>query len=193
MNHLDMQKTIDATLQHLQQGETILYPTDTIWGIGCDATCSPAIEQLYAIKQRDHHKSMLILCANEAMVLRYVPSATEAMLRLCTESDRPTTVIFPQAQGLPANLLASDGSIGIRIPKHEFCHQLLLLLDHPIVSTSANLSGHPSPATYADIEPTLFKHIGYAVPNLPFFTQSTHVGSRILKVEANGIVTTLRQ
>ncbi len=185
-------ETVEDTLHHLRQGHTILYPTDTIWGIGCDATYSDAIERLYAVKRRDHSKSMLILCADTDMVRRYVPTATDAMLRHATEGDRPTTVIFPHAEGLPHNLLAADGSIGIRIPRHDFCQQLLRGLGHPVVSTSANLSGHPSPAAYADIETALKEQIDYCVPPLPLFDHATHVGSRIVKVEADGTVTLIR-
>ena len=150
-------------LDTLRRGGTILYPTDTVWGLGCDATNADAIEKIYRIKQRDHAKSMLLLCAGEEMVRRYVPAPSEDALQLLLHSDRPTTVIFPHAVGLADNLTAADGSIAIRVPRAnagvtdsrgaEFCHELLLAWDRPIVSTSANLSGEPSPTCYKAASP----------------------------------------
>lgn len=187
-----MKEILNTSLMHLREGDTLLYPTDTIWGIGCDATCSKAIDRLYVIKERDPHKSMLLLCSGPSMVKRYVPSVTEEMLRLAVESARPTTVIFPQAVGLPGNLLAYDGSIGIRIPQIDFCQQLLKQLDRPIVSTSANLSGHPSPMVYQDIEQVVKDRVDYCVPNVSAFNQGPSRSSRIVKVTTDGEIITLR-
>lgn len=193
-------------LDTLRRGGTILYPTDTVWGLGCDATNADAIEKIYRIKQRDHTKSMLLLCAGEEMVRRYVPAPSEDALQLLLHSDRPTTVIFPHAVGLADNLTAADGSIAIRVPRAnagvtdsrgaEFCHELLLAWDRPIVSTSANLSGEPSPTCYNAIDPALFRLVDYAVAPSMCSSPSRAIPrlapSRIVRVADDGSVTTLR-
>ena len=210
--------TSDCTLiaRQILSGATLLYPTDTIWGIGCDATNSQAIERLYAIKQRDHSKSMLILVSDEAMLRRYIPSPSPEALQLLTSSNRPTTVIFPvrdntsiEAAGtmknnplrqaeegsetanaiLPDNLLAADGTIGVRIPKHAFCQELIQHLDRPLVSTSANLSGQPSPANFDQISPQLKQMVDLITD--PIYDEqdgTSNKSSRILKVTPTGIL-----
>lgn len=210
--------TSDCTLiaRQILSGATLLYPTDTIWGIGCDATNAQAIERLYAIKQRDHSKSMLILVSDEAMLRRYIPSPSPEALQLLTSSNRPTTVIFPvrdntsiEAAGtmknnplcqaeegsetanaiLPDNLLAADGTIGVRIPKHTFCQELIRHLDRPLVSTSANLSGQPSPANFDQISPQLKQMVDLITD--PIYDEqdgTSNKSSRILKVTPTGIL-----
>ena len=193
-------------LDTLQRGGTIIYPTDTVWGIGCDATNAAAIEKIYHIKQRDHSKSMLILCADETMVSRYVISPSPDALHLLLYSNRPTTVIFPRTTGLPSNLLALDGSIGIRIPRPDagvtdrkgaaFCHELLRTFGRPIVSTSANLSGRPSPFCYDALDTVLFPQVDYIVPTTECTFPSQAIPhltpSRIMRVNFDGTITTLR-
>ena len=182
---------IQNTLDALRSGECILYPTDTVWGIGCDASDSAAVEKIYAIKRRDHAKSMLILA--DAQTFR---TGIEAIDRLLHDSERPTTVIMP-ASSLPCgfhiaeNLLAADGTIGIRIPRHTFCQSVIRILGKPIVSTSANLSGQPTPATYGEIDEALKASVDYCVPDLPEFAGCSQP-SRILKVSATGDVITIR-
>ena len=135
---------IERALATLNVGGTLLYPTDTIWGIGCDAVNPSAIERVYAIKERDHSKSMLILASAE-MLSPEVPSEVRQLL---LESERPTTVVLPAryvTPTLPQNLLAADGTVGVRVPRMDFCQTLLRLFGRPIVSTSANFSGRPSP------------------------------------------------
>ena len=128
---------IFSTVSALESGGIILYPTDTIWGIGCDATKGDAVEKIYSIKHRDHSKSMLILCANLAMVERYVGRVEGAAKSLLLDSERPTTVILPvEGEGLADNLIASDGTIGVRVPRMDFCQRLLQSFGKPIVSTS---------------------------------------------------------
>ena len=150
---------LEQATKALSEGKTLLYPTDTIWGIGCDATCAEAVERIYAIKERDHSKSMLIL-ATADMLSPDVPQEVRALL---LENDRPTTVVLPAsyvAPTLPDNLLAADGTVGVRVPRMDFCQTLLRLFGRPIVSTSANLSGHPSPQCYADIWMRFFPSFG---------------------------------
>ena len=182
---------IEQALQVLQMGGILLYPTDTIWGLGCDATNAIAIEKIYSIKKRDAGKSMLILCLDMKQVKNYVVSFPKAAEELLYHAQCPTTIIYPQACNLPDILVANDGSIGIRIPDMEFCSQLLRRFGKPIVSTSANFSGMPSPTSYNDISPKLKEMVDYAVPNLPEFAGSA-TSSRILKVEAAGNITTIR-
>lgn len=182
---------LHTALAALRQGKTLLYPTDTIWGIGCDAANADAIERIYAIKQRDHSKSMLVL-ANEQMLASHIPSEVRQLL---LHSQRPTTVILPVdilAVPIADNLPADDGTIGVRIPQFFFCQQLLHELGSPLVSTSANLSGQPSPSTYADIAPALMQRIDLCLPDHPAFHHAPTGSSRILRLNPDGSVTILR-
>lgn len=180
-----MEKIVEQAVAALRSGKTLLYPTDTIWGIGCDARNGEAVEKLYAIKERDHSKSMIIL----------VESGTWKV-----ESDgRPTTYILPKEiwqgeMGLEVadNLAAADGTLGIRMPKHPFCQAVIKKLGAPIVSTSANLSGHPSPQKYEEIEEELKRRIDYCVPPLAKFLSGETRGSRIVKLNPDGSQTILR-
>ena len=182
---------IEQALRVLQKGGILLYPTDTIWGLGCDATNVVAIEKIYSIKKRDVGKSMLILCLDVKQAKNYVVSFPKVAEELLHHAQRPTTIIYPQACNLPDVLVANDGSIGIRIPDMEFCRELLSRFGRPIVSTSANFSGMPSPVDYNDISQELKDVVDYAVPNMPEFAGSA-TGSRILKVDTDGSITTIR-
>ena len=181
----EMEQVIQHTVEVLRRGGIILYPTDTIWGIGCDARNRDAVERLYAIKERDHPKSMLVLVAHGE------PGMDCAW--------RPTTFIMPHAVWcermhlcVADNLPAADGSLGIRVPNHFFCQEVLRRLKAPIVSTSANLSGYPSPSTYNDIEKELKSRVDYCVPPLPGFLSDVTQGSRIIKINADGSETVIR-
>ena len=183
---------IRTALTALKQGQTLLYPTDTIWGIGCDAFDVSAIERVYAIKGRDHSKSMLILVASDMLS----PDVSQEVKTLLLESDRPTTVVVPAryvALPLPMNLLASDGTVGVRVPRMDFCQELLHRLGHPIVSTSANLSGHPAPRCYPDIDEALKQRVDCCLPDLPEFRHIPTGSSRVLKVNPDGLVTIIRE
>jgi L-threonylcarbamoyladenylate synthase len=180
-----------TALTALRKGQTLLYPTDTIWGIGCDASDADAVERIYAIKQRDHSKSMLIL-ATEQMLS---PDTPAEALQLLLHSLRPTTVILPAsmlAVPIADNLPAADGTIGVRIPQFDFCQQLIQRLGSPIVSTSANLSGTSSPSCYEEINPLLMKRIDCCLPDHPSFHHAPTGSSRIVKVMPNGSLAILR-
>ncbi len=181
------------TVSVLVKSGTILYPTDTIWGVGCDATDAAAVEKLYALKHRDHSKSMLILCSDINMVERYVAPVGDKVRELLLGRDRPTTVIMPLRRPLLAtNLVAADGTIGVRIPQMDFCQLLLRTFGRPIVSTSANLSGCPSPASFAEIDNALMRAVDYCVPQ----SMEAHSGgssSRIVKLQPDGSILVLRQ
>ena len=185
------QDILDDAFRTLREGGTLLYPTDTIWGIGCDACNADAVEKIYRIKQRDRHKSMLVLARTEWV------TTDDDELQALLNAERPTTVILP-LERLPSmpklahNLPAEDGTIGVRVPRHDFCQQLLALLGRPIVSTSANFSGQPSPKGYDDIALSLKEEIDYCVAPLPCFENGATTGSRIVKLMADGSLSILR-
>ena len=154
---------VEEALNVLKKGGVILYPTDTIWGIGCDATSEEAVMRIYQLKKREDSKSMIILMADEREVLQYVAAPDLAVFDFLEEQTRPTTVIFEGAIGLPSNLIAADGSIAIRIVKDPFCRHLIRRLRKPIVSTSANISGQASPASFADIPQQVIKAVEHVV------------------------------
>ena len=154
---------VESALNVLRNGGIILYPTDTIWGIGCDATNEKAVQRIYSVKKREDSKSMIILVAEERDVLQYVAAPDLAVFDFIEEQSRPTTVIFEQAIGLADNLVADDGSVGIRIVKDEFCRHLIKRFRKPIVSTSANISGEPSPRFFTEICEEVKQKVDYVV------------------------------
>lgn len=188
----DINEVISAAVSALSRGGTLLYPTDTIWGLGCDATDAAAVEKIYSVKLRDHSKSMLVLCSDLDMVEHFIAPASESVVRLLTETGRPTTVIMPLERSLLApNLIASDGTIGVRLPQMDFCQQLLSRFGKPVVSTSANFSGHPSPSSYQEIDKRLVDLVDMKIP--PEFEESSGgISSRIVKIASDGTVTVLR-
>lgn len=158
-----MQEDIKKALEVLKNGGVILYPTDTIWGIGCDATNSKAVERIYRIKKREDSKSMLVLMENPALLERYVDDVPEIAWDLIEITVTPLTVIYPKAKNLAPNLVAGDGSIGIRVTKEEFTAQLLQRFRRPMVSTSANISGEKSPAFFDEISEEIKNQVDYIV------------------------------
>lgn len=157
--HNDIKKAVDV----LKSGGIILYPTDTIWGIGCDATNPEAVARIYQIKKREDSKSMLVLMENPALLERYVDDVPEIAWDLVEISTTPLTVIYPGAKNLAANLIADDGSIGIRFTKEEFTAKLLQRFRRPVVSTSANISGEKSPAFFDEISVEIKSQMNYIV------------------------------
>jgi L-threonylcarbamoyladenylate synthase len=146
-----MNDDLQLALATVRRGGLILYPTDTLWGIGCDATNEKAVERVYALKRRADSKSLILLVSDMGMIGRYVPQIPAMAYTLTEVADAPLTLIYPQATGLAANVVASDGSVAMRIVRHEFCRQLLHRFGRPLVSTSANLSGCPAPGAFAQI------------------------------------------
>jgi L-threonylcarbamoyladenylate synthase len=140
-----MQKNVEQAVQVLRNGGLILYPTDTVWGIGCDATNAEAVAKIYALKQSEDKKSMLVLCASADMIVRYVNKAPGIAFEVLEMSTKPLTLILPGAVGVAENLIPEDGTLGVRVPRHEFCEKLLYKFRKPSVSTSANISGEPAP------------------------------------------------
>ncbi|HWK99092.1 MAG TPA: L-threonylcarbamoyladenylate synthase, partial [Parapedobacter sp.] len=150
MNTHVSQTEINQALDTLRNGGLILYPTDTIWGIGCDATNPLAVDRVYKLKGREQAKSLLILLDSDHKLQSYVQEVPEVAYQLIEYTERPLTIVYSGAKNLAPNVLAPDGSIGIRIVQHPFCSALLQRFRKPIVSTSANLSGHPAPATFGE-------------------------------------------
>ena len=157
--HEDIKKAVDV----LHHGGIILYPTDTIWGIGCDATNFDAVKRIYRLKKRTDSKSMLILLDNDAKLNSYLHEVPEIAYDLIDLSDKPITIIYDGAKNIASNLIAEDGSIGIRITTEEFSKQLCARFKKPIVSTSANVSGEPSPGHFGEISDEIVKGVDYVV------------------------------
>lgn len=185
-------KEIQATEEELLVGNVILYPTDTVWGIGCDAENAAAVRKIFKIKEREESKSMIVLVSNVEMLRRYVRDVPEDFEKLAASQERPTTFVLSGAQNLPKELIAEDGSIGMRIAKDEFCHRLMQQIGRPLVSTSANVSGGPSPRTFAEVSGTIKERVDYIVQ----WRQDEDVEtrpSRIIKIDENGKQTVIRE
>ncbi len=155
----DIKKCIEV----LNNKGTILYPTDTVWGLGCDATDEEAVSKIYNIKQRSDNKALIILAANERDVMQYTAAVDLSLFDYLKEADKPTTVIYEHGIGFADNLLAEDGSIAIRICRDEFCKALIKRFGKPIVSTSANISGEATPQNFAQISNHIKNAVDYIV------------------------------
>ncbi|NLO02429.1 MAG: threonylcarbamoyl-AMP synthase, partial [Bacteroidales bacterium] len=158
-----MIEDLNKALEVLRKGGVILYPTDTVWGIGCDATNQEAVERIYAIKERDDSKSMLVLMENPALLERYVNNVPDIAWDLVEISATPLTVIYPEAKNLAPNLISKDGSIGIRFTKEEFTTRLLQKFRKPVVSTSANISSEKTPSSFDEISEKIKAAVDYIV------------------------------
>lgn len=187
----DISQIIAEAVRVLRDGGTILYPTDTIWGIGCDATCEPAVEKVFALKGRPESKSPLLLASDLDMVARYVRQIPSIAIDLVEVNDAPMTIVYPGAQMLPPCVVAEDGSVGIRIPLNDFCRELVRKLRHPIVSTSANLSGEPAPASFGQIPDKIKQGVDYCVPAF-IGAGASGKPSQIIKLEVDGTVKVIR-
>jgi len=204
-------KTVDEILAEalavLRSGGVLLYPTDTVWGLGCDATCPQAVSKIYAIKQRSDSKALVLLASDMDMVCRYVKEVPFIADQLVEVNDKPMTLIYPSAicgkapapgeeaagdrHFLAYNVVAEDGSVGIRIPLAEFCRNLAYKLGRPIVSTSANVSGEPTPKRFKDIPEEIVSAVDYVVsPALE--AGATGVSSQIIKIGMDGEVKIIR-
>ena len=160
---LNFQNDIEKCLEVLKNGGLILYPTDTIWGIGCDATNSEAVEKIFKLKDRPDKKSMIILVAHEDDICNYAIEPNRLILDYLELADKPTTVIYRNAINLPQNLVNEDGTIAIRVVQDEFCNDMIQKFKKPIVSTSANISGQPSPKNFHEITDEIKNGVDYIV------------------------------
>lgn len=180
-----MEEEIQNALEVLRKGGTILYPTDTVWGIGCDARNKEAVAKVFKIKQRAEYKSMVTLVCDDKMLNRYVKEVPEAAWDLIEAADSPLTIIYPGARMLAENVIAADGSVGIRLIKDPFCRDLIHKFGKPIVSTSANISGENAPSSFNDIKIDILNKVDYIV-NLRKNENNNTQPSTIIKVALNG-------
>ena len=187
-----LKEEIKKTLVYLREGKVILYPTDTIWGIGCDATDQKAVERIYRLKRRVETKSMIILLDDAEKLPIYVKDVPGITMDLANSIESPLTVIYQGAIGLAKNVIASDGSIAIRVTRDPFCKDLIRQFGKPIVSTSANVSGTIDPITFSQI-PTVIKNgVDYIVDHHRDRIVKARA-SRIIKLESNGEFTVIRK
>ncbi len=187
---VSFEKDIEQCLKVLQQGGLILYPTDTVWGIGCDATNEAAVEKIYTLKQRPDNKAMIVLLADERDVLKYVAAPDLEVFDYLEKTTKPTTVIYEGAIGFAENLIGEDGSIAIRICKEDFCKHLLKRFRKPLVSTSANISSQPTAKIYKEINQEIKSGVDYIV-NYRQHDETLSVPSAVIKWE-NGKPEVLR-
>jgi L-threonylcarbamoyladenylate synthase len=188
---IDFQSDIDSCLKVLREGGTILYPTDTIWGIGCDASNTRAVEKIYALKNRSKSNGLIVLLAEIEDLKKYIPGFEPALNHLLETHEKPTTVIYPRAKFLAPNLMQADGSVAIRIVKEAFCKALIKLFEKPLVSTSANISGEPPPECFRQIAQSVIEGVDYVVRYRQTDTTSSKP-STILKYNIDGTLTVLR-
>lgn len=186
-----LQQEIDHCVNFIRSGKTILYPTDTVWGIGCDALNEAAVDRVFEIKQRPKQKSLIILLSDISELPVYTNGLTELMQSQIQSFTTPTTVVFQQAKNLPPNVINADGSVAIRVTKDSFCSALIRSLGRPIISTSANISGAVTPAIFKQIAPEVTDNIDYVVN----YRQNDEVvasPSRIVRFEPDGTIVYLR-
>ena len=181
---------IETAITFLKKGKLILYPTDTVWGIGCDATSSKAIKNLYNLKKRDEGKAMICLVNDYQMLKSYIPKISISQLSYLN-SKNPTTVIFENSKGISEKALGENKSIAMRIPKHNFCNKLITKFGKPIISTSANISNKQSPLNFRQIENEILDGVDYVV-NLEKET-ITKKTSRIIKIDSFGEISIIRR
>ena len=186
------EEDIKQAVAVLRQGGVILYPTDTVWGIGCDATNAEAVKRVYNIKQRDDSKALICLVDSDARLQRYVRNVPDVAWQLIDCCDRPTTLILDGAVNLAPNLIADDGSIGIRITQEPFSHELCYRFQKAIVSTSVNISGQPAAQNYRDIDPQIIEQVDYVCWSRRQEHQP-HQPSSIIKLGQGGEVTIIRK
>jgi L-threonylcarbamoyladenylate synthase len=175
----------------LKRGGIILYPTDTVWGIGCDATNDAAVRKLYNLKKKEKGTSALILVSDTNMIYRYVQTVPEIAIQLVEISDKPLTVVFPTACGVSAEIIAPDGSIGIRLVNHDYCSGLIRALKRPLVSTSANISGMPAPYSFSEISKPIIEGVDYVV-DAKYAGKMTGKPSSIIKIGLSNEVKIIR-
>ena len=188
---MDFDKDIEQALSVLAAGGLILYPTDTIWGIGCDATNADAVARVYALKQREAAKSLIVLVADERDILKYTSAPDLRVFDYLHTVTKPTTVIYAGAIGLADNLINADGTVAIRVVDDLFCRHLIKRFRKPIVSTSANVSGEASPAFFKDVDPRVAGGVDYVVHHRRDDT-TPREASAIIKWNADGTATVIR-
>ena len=191
-NLAEWRDDIRQAVEVMNRGGVILYPTDTIWGIGCDATSEEAVRKVYEIKRRSDAKALITLIDSEAKLQFYVPDVPDVAWDLIELSEKPLTIIYDHARNLAPNLLAEDGSAGIRLTREEFSRNLCMRMKRAIVSTSANVSGEPSPRSFSDISPDVLQAVDYVCTSRR--EESTNPpASSIIKLGAGGLIKVIRE
>ncbi len=188
----DLRREVDEAVRVLREGGIILYPTDTVWGLGCDATNAEAVDRIYRLKRSENKKSMLVLCASADMVVRYVNRAPGIAFEVMDMATSPLTLILPGATGVAANLIPDEGTLGIRVPDHEFCRRMLRALQRPVVSTSANISGEATPAGLQEVSREIIDGVDFVV-NPRFEGKPTRKASSIIAFGEGGEVRIIRE
>jgi L-threonylcarbamoyladenylate synthase len=183
---------IRNALKVLREGGVILYPTDTVWGLGCDATNNEAVEKIFRIKSRSDSKSLIILVNSSSMAERYVKDIPEIAVQLLEVSETPITIIYPKARNLASSVSADDGSVGIRVCMEEFCNELISRFRKPVVSTSANISGDPTPSCFDKIQKEIIQAADYVVEYKREDRQKRKP-SPVIKIEHNGVFKIIRK
>ncbi|WP_040279849.1 L-threonylcarbamoyladenylate synthase [Psychroserpens damuponensis] len=186
-----MKHDIDNAIQTLKQGGLILYPTDTVWGIGCDATNYEAVKKVYKLKQRTDSKALICLVNNYAMLEKHVDNVPNMAYTILDIADKPTTIIYDDPAGVAENLIANDNTLAIRVIKNTFCEKLIKYFKKPIVSTSANISGQPTPKSFKEISEEILKGVDYVVNLQNEKNQSKP--STIIKLSNSGMVKIIRE
>jgi len=176
---------INKAFEVIKNGGVILYPTDTIWGLGCDATNAEAVDKLLKIKNRPAEKSLIVLLDVDSKLQSYVKEIPDVAYDLIEYAENPLTIIYSDAKNLAANVINEDGTAGIRIVKHDFCTPLIQRFRKPIVSTSANISGKPSPKFFDDIDPEIIEAVDYVV-DFEQENRTVRKSSTIMKLTASG-------
>ena len=188
----DLRREVDEAVRVLREGGIILYPTDTVWGLGCDATNAEAVDRIYRLKRSENKKSMLVLCASADMVVRYVNRAPGIAFEVMEMATSPLTLILPGATGVAANLIPDEGTLGIRVPDHEFCRRMLRALQRPVVSTSANISGEVPPTGLQEVSREIIDGVDFVV-NPRFEGKPTRKASSIIAFGKGGEVKIIRE
>lgn len=183
---------VKKAFEVVQQGGIILYPTDTIWGIGCDATNTEAIQKIYALKQRAAEKSMIILLDTENKLESYIQEVPAVAYDLIEFAEHPLTLVMPGAKNISPALISDDGSVGVRVSKHPFCQQLIQRLRKPLVSTSANISGEPSPQNFSQISQAIIEGVDYVV-DIDQHDLSVKKPSTIMRINPGGMFEFIRK
>ena len=176
---------VNKALKVLQDGGIILYPTDTIWGIGCDATNTDAVKKIYALKQREESKSMIILVDTDNKLQSYITEVPDIAFDLIEYAENPLTLVMPGARNISPALIAADGSVGIRVSNHPFCKQLIQRLRKPLVSTSANISGRPAPEYFSKIDEEIINGVDYVI-DIDRYSTEIKKPSTIMRLSPNG-------
>ncbi len=187
----NFREEVNQCLTVLKRGGLILYPTDTVWGIGCDATNSEAVEKVYQLKQRPDTKALICLVGDIAMLERTVAKVPDAAYDIINFSTKPTTIIYDAPKGIAENLAGSDNTLGIRVARDAFCRQVLKSFRRPLVSTSANLAGQPTPGSFSEIDGEILKGVDYIVP-LRRQERNT-APSAIIRLGTDGTVKVIRK